>query len=143
MLYKQLKEVVEKHNVNLVKIFHNGELLDEWDVGSPEFAEREEWYIVGEPRLMQDPATMKIVLVVDELTQHPEGETQLNQILDVEVDVAVTHIPTMQTAHKKLKRRDVPTFIEKARESLGCDKEELIVVLADWESRKLEINRAE
>jgi hypothetical protein len=141
--YQTLQELVDFHEANVVRLVINGDEIDAWDVGSPEYAERAEWYVVGDSQSHKDPQTMATILMIHELTQIPEGETQLNQILDVEVDVAITQIATMQTAHKKLKRREVPIFIENVKKSTGLEGKDLILVVADWESRKLEINRVD
>tara|TARA_B100000508_G_C11463052_1_gene280178 strand:- start:59 stop:508 length:450 start_codon:yes stop_codon:yes gene_type:complete len=138
-----LKELVDFHQANLVRLILNGDIVDEWDVGSPEYSEREEWYVVGDSHSYKDPNTMATVLIVHELTQTFEGETQMNQILDVEVDVALVQKATLQVAHKKLKRRDIPRFIDNAKKSSGLNPEDLMVVVADWDSRKLEINQVE
>lgn len=47
---ERLDKLVDEHGINLVAIVdpETDEIIDDYDVGSPEFAERAEWFVKGE-----------------------------------------------------------------------------------------------
>lgn len=112
--FYKLDTLVDEKGINLVALFdkETGELIDDYDVGSPEYAERAEWFVKGEHFIEDkeiDGKTLKVLKIYRleptiEITQNPievkasedveyplpsDPEEQRKALIDLEDNVGV------------------------------------------------------
>lgn len=157
-----LKKIVEERGIDLVRYKREVDGKKFWqdvEVGSDFYEDIKNWLIKGDFAIEREYRSLRWVLVVYKLDEDlgikinpvkvkteenftEEESKMLNDLADEEYHAFVLHKPSNQTAHKKLKNRDIRAFANACIESLrrveeGVSEKDFVIAKIDWDKQTI------